>query len=354
MALVTVTLNGANNAANDTLIRNAITGAADGDVILINNNTTTAGGGLTSVTLSDSLVIANKAIVIRGDGNRDVTLVAAAGKPVFEIQHTGNATYDRLEIVNLTLTGNSTATHAIYFNYTAPAAGQPRKYDHVRFTNLTISNFNVGINALIPYTDDARTHGTMWVIDNCEISACRQYGVWLNNLISANVRNCEIRQCAINGINVYGSPSFSVRDSVIDQCNTDFAAPGSSLDQGAHIAVVLCHPFTISNVLIKNMPSNAAAAKTGIMLSNCNGGFIEGYSCECPSVGGLGADFYQNGVGIQMVKGSRGVKLESMVHKWVQTPIAWDKSCDPPIYEQNQIIQSQPSDVTTRGNSYMV
>lgn len=354
MALVTVTLNGANNAANDTLIRNAITNSADGDVIVLNNDATTAAGGLKTVTLTDSLVIANKAISVRGSGNRDLTLVAAAGKPIFEVQHTGNATYDRLEFLNMTLTGNSTATAAIYFNYTAPAAGSARKFDHVRITNLNITNFNVGISALIPYTDDNRCVCTLWTIDNCEISACRQYGIWVNNVSNCAVRNSEIKTCALHGINAYLCPNISIRDSIVDGCNTDLIVSGSSLEGGAQMLVKLCHPFTISNVLVRNLPTNSNAAKTGLCLSNCNGGFVEGFSCECPSVGGLGEDFFSNSIGIQLTAAARGVKLESMVHKWIRSPIVWDKSCDPPVYEQNQIVQSQPSDLSVRGNSYIV
>lgn len=355
MAYVTVTL-GSVNATNDTNLRAAITGAADGDTILINNSLTGAGTGLKTLTLTDSLQIDTKAIRIVGDGNRDITLVAAAGKPIFDITSSASGSWDRLEIVNLTLTGGAanTSTSAINITYTDPGAGLTRKFDHVRFSNLTISNFNTGISCTLPYTSDQRGNGSLWTVENCEISGCRIYGAWFNNINNLAIRNCEFKTCALHGVYAYACPSISIRDSVVDTCNTDGAAPGSTLTSGAHALLSLCHPFSISNVLIKGMPTGASAARTGIVLNNCNGGFIEGYSCECPSVGGLGEEFFTNSTGIQMTASTRGVKLESMVHKWIRTPVAWDKSCDPPVYENNQIIQSQPSDLSVRGNSYIV
>ncbi|NBT27583.1 MAG: right-handed parallel beta-helix repeat-containing protein [Actinobacteria bacterium] len=74
------------------------------------------------------------------------------------------------------------------------------------------------MSALIPYTDDNRCVCTLWTIDNCEISACRQYGIWVNNVSNCAVRNSEIKTCALHGINAYLCPNISIRDSIVDGC----------------------------------------------------------------------------------------------------------------------------------------
>ncbi len=291
----------------EATLRTAIeTTALDGDTVYLTSPV--------AVTLTTGpLLITNKAIRIKGTG-RNTVITGMASQHIFQVTNAGASGADlkRLQIEDMTLVGNATGLDGISIVGTAGKG----KYTGVLIANVDISACRNGVAVSMPNIGaDAMVY---LVMDGMTITGSRARGVTIANVSMARMQSCEVNSSTQNGIFASICPNFQIVSCASETNNQGL---GSGIEGDAQVLIKLCHSFTVLGLDMENLPTAAAATKTGLVISNCTGGSLSGVNV----IQG-GSQIYPNSIGVHLVNSARAIQIGSITASYIAHPIYYDRS----------------------------